>query len=76
MKLRVPYLGVELDVPEEIAPRYKARGFEEVKPPKKSSRPTKAELLEQVEAECTNPELVEAVDKAKKSPTKPKRKKA
>ena len=73
MKLQDPYTGaIVIAKTEEAVERLKARGF--CTP--KSTGKAKADLLAEAEAEMTNAELAEAVDKAKKSPAKPKRKKS
>ena len=73
MKLQDPYTGaIVIAKTDEAVERLKARGF---RVPKSTGK-AKAELLAEAEAEMTNAELVEAVEKAKKSPAKPRRKKA
>lgn len=74
MKLQDPYTGVIVDASETAAERLMACGF--TAPKKASAHKPKAELLAEAESEMTNDELAEAIGKAKKSPTKPKRKKA
>lgn len=65
--------GAEVNVRDEAADRLLANGFSK---PKSATRKSKSELLDEAAEECTNKELQEAVEKAKKSPAKPKRKKA
>lgn len=72
MKLQDPYTGaIVIAKTEEAVERLKARGF---CVPKGTTKP-KAELLAEAEETMTNAELTEAVEKAKKSPAKPRRKK-
>lgn len=73
MKLQDPYTGAIVDASDSAAERLMARGFK--KPTPKNTK-SKAELLEEAEAEMTNAELADAIADAKKSPAKPKRKKA
>lgn len=76
MKLVAPYTGVVVTAgTEEQAKRLMERGYQQYTPKKKTGR-TKAELVEKVDEHLTNKEMEEAVAAAKKSPAKPKHRKA
>lgn len=66
-----PVSGVEVIVQDKSVDRFKAAGFVLADKPKKNSRPTKKELLEEIGETHTNPELAEMAGKEK-----PKKKKA
>ena len=65
--------GVEIEAPAEVAKQMLGRGFRKAAP-KRTKK--KAQLVDEATAEMTNAELAEAIDAAKKSPAKPRRKRA